>query len=83
MHSIVVNGLAWPKRYIERYLALMTCFIVIAAVATVLVGSPPARLVPPAPPEDLAAVLAADPSKDGAMAKRMLVENGEIGRAHV
>jgi azurin len=54
----------------------MICFIVIAAVATVLVDGPPARLVPPAPPEDLAAVLAADPSKDGAMAKRMLVENG-------
>ena len=54
----------------------MLSFILIAAVATVLAGGPPARLVPPAPPEDLAAVLAADPSKDGAMAKRMLVENG-------
>ena len=54
----------------------MVSFILIAAVATVLAGGPPARLVPPAPPEDLAVVLAADPSKDGAMAKRMLVENG-------
>jgi uncharacterized cupredoxin-like copper-binding protein len=41
-----------------------------------LAGSPPARLVPPAPPEDLSTVLTADPTKDAAMAKRMLTENG-------
>jgi len=75
-HPIVVVGLAWTKKDRERYLAMMTCFILICAIATVLAGNPPARLIPPAPPEDLPAVLAADPSKDAAMAKRMLIENG-------
>jgi uncharacterized cupredoxin-like copper-binding protein len=55
---------------------MMTGFILIGAIATMLAGSPPARLVPPAPPEDLSTVLTADPTKDAAMAKRMLTENG-------
>ena len=74
--SIVTVGLVWTKEHPERYLAMMTCFILVGAIATVLVGGPPARLVPPAPPEDLPAVLAADPTKDAVMAKRMLMENG-------
>ena len=55
---------------------MMTGFILIGAIATVLAGNPPARLVPPAPPEDLPAVLAVDPTKDADMAKRMLMDNG-------
>jgi uncharacterized cupredoxin-like copper-binding protein len=55
---------------------MMIGFILIGAIATMLAGSPPARLVPPAPPEDLSTVLTADPTKDAVMAKRMLTENG-------
>ena len=76
LHSIAGEDLAWTKKHPERYLAIMIGFILIGAIATVLAGNPPARLVPPAPPEDLTTVLAADPTKDAAMAKRMLIENG-------
>ena len=76
LHSIVVEDLAWTKKHPERYLAMMIGFILIGAIATVLAGNPPARLVPPAPPEDITTVLAADPTKDAVMAKRMLTENG-------
>jgi azurin len=36
----------------------------------------PARLIPPAPPADIAALVAADPAADAAVAARMLRENG-------
>lgn len=36
----------------------------------------PARLIPPAPPADIAALVAADPAADAAAAARMLRENG-------
>jgi len=36
----------------------------------------PARLIPPAPPADIAALVAADPAVDAAAAARMLRENG-------
>jgi uncharacterized cupredoxin-like copper-binding protein len=48
----------------------------IALLATTLLAAPPARLVPPLPPADIQALLALDPSKDPAAAKRMLSEAG-------
>jgi plastocyanin len=50
--------------------------MVIALFATTLLAAPPARLVPPLPPADLPALLAMDPTKDPAAAKRMLSEAG-------
>jgi uncharacterized cupredoxin-like copper-binding protein len=48
----------------------------IALLATTLSAAPPARLVPPLPPADIQALVAMDPSKDPAAAKRMLSEAG-------
>ena len=48
----------------------------IALLASMLLAAPPARLVPPLPPADIQALLAMDPSKDPAAAKRMLTEAG-------
>ena len=48
----------------------------IAIFAATLLVAPPARLVPPLPPADIQALVAMDPSKDPAAAKRMLSEAG-------
>lgn len=45
-------------------------------LAAASMDAPPARLIPPAAPADLAALLAKDPAADPEAAKRMLAENG-------
>ena len=53
-----------------------TILVAMAAFAAEPTPTPPARLVPPAAPTDLAALVAKDPSADAAAAARMLSENG-------
>ena len=47
-----------------------------AVIALQAPDAAPARLIPPAPPADIATLLAADPSADAAAARRLLAENG-------
>lgn len=54
----------------------MTFATIAVAAAAVAADLPPARLVPPAPPQDIAELSAKDPSADAAAAARMLSENG-------
>ena len=53
----------------------MPATILCALLALAEQGAP-VRLMPPAPPQDLGALLAADPAKDAAAARRQLSENG-------
>ena len=54
----------------------MTCCALLCILTVYAVGNPPVRLVPPSPPNDLPSLIASDPSKDSAVAKRLLSENG-------
>jgi len=48
----------------------------VAATLALAADGPPARLVPPPPPADIEALVAMDPAKDAAAAKRLLAEGG-------
>jgi azurin len=50
--------------------------ILAAGLASQAPDAAPARLIPPVPPADIAALVAMDPATDAAAAKRMLAENG-------
>ena len=50
--------------------------ILAAGLASQAPDAAPARLIPPVPPADIAALVAMDSATDAAAAKRMLAENG-------